>query len=109
MPLTPHNFHRGDPYAEIPPPEVVCECCGARGTTSTMVNQKISVGCPGHPSIPAIYCDATQGPNAYGHWTCPNQTCFLSVLVACGKEHIVELIKAAHIQLGVDATWQQNT
>jgi hypothetical protein len=69
-------------------PLVQCESCGAVDKTHRMYGFLISMGVAAHPLIPGFTCGANQGEGAYNHWTCPQETCFVDVLVACALEHI---------------------
>lgn len=108
MKLSPRGDGVKTGYEEIPPPIVECENCGLKDYSHKMMNFKLFIGSPGHESLPGIDCGANQGKDALGHWICPKEECFDTVVQGCKETHIKPMLDELHSLLGEQATWVRN-
>ncbi len=84
------------PTPTIPPdPPRTCEACGRIVEDgSQAINFMIQIGVAGHPSIDPFQCPQVE------HWAC-SRDCWLKVAHACVDEHMHEVLKYYHSQVGL--------
>jgi len=94
MMLKPLSFQSKQQEEKLPPPRT-CEACGTIVAIGHFAINFIPViGSPGHPSLVPMQCEQEE------HWAC-SLACFAKVAHACIDEHMIELLKKKHQEVGL--------